>query len=257
MLKKVTSVSLATITQTVAVTVSALHRGDVSPASWLRRARRARIWLRAMIYETPAAIWDHAYDRSPPWEIGHPQQAYVALANSGDIRGSALDVGCGSGELTLFLRKRGYDVLGIDISPNAIASARAKARAINVDETIFRNADAFALRDIGRTFDTVIDGALFHCFKELEQRIRYAQNLASVVRPGGTLFILVIGDREPTDWGGPYRITEGDFLQAFAEGWHVTYVRPARYETNLKRHTESGGAAAWLARIDRMVDKNN
>lgn len=251
MLKKVLSVGLETTRRIVTVTASAFYRGDVSPASWLRRARRLRIWLRAVIYETPAATWDLTYDKSPPWEIGRPQPAYLALADSGDIRGSVLDVGCGTGELVLFLRKRGHDILGIDISPRAIASARAKAHAQNVNDVIFRTADAFALGALGRTFDTVIEGGLFHCFEDPVRRAQYARSLASIVRPGGILFILAISDREPSDWGGPYRIAESDFRKAFGEGWHVAYIRPEKYLSNLDRHTTRGGAEAWLARIDR------
>jgi len=255
MLKKAVSVGLATITKTVTITASAVYRGDVSPSSWLRRARRARVWLRAMIYETPAAVWDLTYENSPPWEIARPQSAYFAIADTGDIRGSVLDVGCGTGELVLFLQKRGHNILGIDISPRAIASAQAKARAQNVEDAIFHIADAFALGALGRTFDTVIDSGLFHTFPDPLWRARYAMSLASIIRPGGALFILAISDREPSDWGGPYRIAKGDFLQAFGKGWHVAYVRPARCETNLDRHATGGGAEAWLARIDRGSDQ--
>lgn len=252
MLRKVVSVGLETITNVVTVTASALYRGDVSPSAWLRRARSARVWLRRRLDATPAAVWDLAYEGLPQWEIGRPQAACLALADSGDIRGSVLDVGCGTGELVLALQRRGYDVLGVDISPIAVALARAKARAQNVEDTIFRIADAFALGALDRTFDTVIDSALFH---NLSDRARYALRLASVVRPGGVLFILAISDREPSDWGGPFRITEVDFHQAFGKGWGVAHIQPARYETNLDRHATGGGAEAWLARIDRVNEE--
>jgi len=41
------------------------------------------------------------YTTPPPWDIGRPQPAFVALAEAGAIRGRVLDVGCGTGELVL------------------------------------------------------------------------------------------------------------------------------------------------------------
>ncbi len=39
--------------------------------------------------------FDAAYAGIPPWDIGRPQQTYVELAQTGNIQGSVLDVGCG------------------------------------------------------------------------------------------------------------------------------------------------------------------
>jgi SAM-dependent methyltransferase len=42
------------------------------------------------------------------------------------IRGRVLDVGCGPGRLCLELQRRGHEVVGIDISPKAVETARAR-----------------------------------------------------------------------------------------------------------------------------------
>jgi hypothetical protein len=36
------------------------------------------------------------YASPPPWDIGRPQPAFLALATAGAIRGRVLDAGCGS-----------------------------------------------------------------------------------------------------------------------------------------------------------------
>lgn len=42
------------------------------------------------------------------------------------VRGRVLDVGCGAGRVSLYLQKKGFDVLGIDVSPLAIRVAKAR-----------------------------------------------------------------------------------------------------------------------------------
>jgi hypothetical protein len=39
-----------------------------------------------------------AYEGQAPWDIGRPQEAFVRLADSGQVHGSVLDVGCGTGD---------------------------------------------------------------------------------------------------------------------------------------------------------------
>ena len=78
---------------------------------------------------TPAARWDSAYEAGsrPPWDIGRPQPAFVRLADGGLLRGRVLDAGCGSGEHALLAAARGADVVGVDVSPRAIARALTQA----------------------------------------------------------------------------------------------------------------------------------
>jgi SAM-dependent methyltransferase len=220
--------------------------------------RRGRAWFRAALLQTPAARWDFVYEKKKKllvWEIDRPQSAFVSLANNGDIRGAVLDVGCGTGDNALFFAERGHTVWGVDISPRAIATAQAKARARGLEDAKFRCTDAFDLAALGRSFDTVVDSGLFHLFVDPNRRVLYAKSLSSVVRPGGTVFVLGFSDREPIDWGGPrHRIAREDFSHAFSEGWKVKYVVPAKWETTVPHHSSRGGGEAWLARIDRAND---
>jgi SAM-dependent methyltransferase len=65
-------------------------------------------------------------------------------------KGRVLDVGCGAGRHSLFLQRKGMDVLGIDVSPLAVRTARARGlkRAAVVPVTR-------VTRRLG-TFDTVL-----------------------------------------------------------------------------------------------------
>ena len=50
------------------------------------------------------STFETAYTGQAPWDIGRPQQAFLAVANR--ITGSILDAGCGTGENALFFATR-------------------------------------------------------------------------------------------------------------------------------------------------------
>jgi cyclopropane fatty-acyl-phospholipid synthase-like methyltransferase len=60
--------------------------------------------------------------------------------------------------------------------------------------------EALALKDLPEVFDAVIDSRLFHVFSD-EDRKRYVEGLASVLKPGGRLFLLCFSDEEPGTQG--------------------------------------------------------
>src|SRR5881628_1922631 len=51
----------------------------------------------------PADLFESAYLGTPPWDIGRSQPAIMRLAETGQITGLVLDIGCGTGENVLYL----------------------------------------------------------------------------------------------------------------------------------------------------------
>jgi SAM-dependent methyltransferase len=189
------------------------------------------------------SFFDTAYGGSPPWDIGRPQRAVVELAESDEIVGSVLDVGCGTGEHALYLAERGHEVLGIDSAERAVELARAKAVERGSDAG-FRVWDALRAHELGRTFDTALDIGLFHTLSD-EERPDYARSLHDALSPRGRAFVLCWSERNP--WGfGPRHVTQMELLGTFEPGWEVR-IEGARFETKL----EGGTIHAWLARLTR------
>ena len=189
--------------------------------------------------------FDAAYAGIPPWDIGRPQQIYVELAQTGNIQGSVLDVGCGTGENALYLAQQGHEVWGIDSAPTAIQKAQAKAFARGITIT-FRVADALQLQELGRTFETVIDSGLFHVFSD-EERPLFVKSVASVLKPGGTYYLLCFSDQESFSGPGPRHVSQAEIYATFREGWRVNDIRATRFETTFQQQ----GVAAWLASMTR------
>jgi cyclopropane fatty-acyl-phospholipid synthase-like methyltransferase len=198
---------------------------------------------------TMANSWDSAYtaDAPAPWDIGRPQATFARLAEAGLLAGRVLDAGCGTGEHSLLAAAHGAEVVGIDLSPTALARARAKAaqRGLTVR---FEVADALDLGQLGLSFDTVIDSGVFHVFDD-EDRRRYVASLATVLRPGGTCYLMCFSDRQPGEFG-PRRVRQEELREAFADGWTIESIESDAFEINPMNSITQ--AQAWLATITRL-----
>ena len=193
--------------------------------------------------------WDGLYaGPPPPWDIGRPQSGFVRLADAGALRGSLLDVGCGTGEHTILAARHGAHARGIDLSSRAIELAARKASERAVDVT-FEVRDARYLDTLGEYFDTVIDSGLFHVFDDAD-RVRYVAAVHATIHPGGHLHLMCFSDRQPGDWG-PRRVTEGELRAAFGIGWRIDSLAPDHFAINPGLGTPI--AEAWLADIVRLA----
>jgi SAM-dependent methyltransferase len=103
----------------------------------------------------------------------------------GGGRGSldALDVGCGTGFLSLELARRGHRVTGIDFAPQMLAEARKKAAAQGV-AVRFEEGDAEQLPFAEGSFDLVMTRHVLWTLPHPEAAI---DEWIRVLRPGGRL----------------------------------------------------------------------
>ncbi|HEV7889153.1 MAG TPA: methyltransferase domain-containing protein [Pyrinomonadaceae bacterium] len=123
--------------------------------------------------------------------------ANVAVALALPAGSRILDVGCGSGWLSEYFARLGYDVTGIDISPDLIEIAKERVASVAYDadhETPLRCR--FLVHDaegspLAEEFDAVVCYDSLHHFEDERAVVR---NLSAMTRYGGALFILE-GDR--------------------------------------------------------------
>jgi SAM-dependent methyltransferase len=122
--------------------------------------------------------------------------------------GRALDLACGSGEFSVWLARRGVDVVGVDISPIAIAQARELAAASGVsDRSRFEVVDL----DTGLPAGPPADVIVCHLFRDPRLYTPIIERLA----PGGLLAIAVLSVVGAAP--GRFRAAPGELTTAFGE----------------------------------------
>ncbi|MFC6976915.1 class I SAM-dependent methyltransferase [Halomicroarcula sp. GCM10025709] len=191
-------------------------------------------------------VYDAAYTGVPNWDIGRPQRPFVALVEAGYVRSPVLDLGCGTGELALFLARQGYDVLGIDLSQLAITQAREKARwrRIPAQFLVLDALGLWRLRDAGLSFRTAVDSAMLHVLGDRE-RDRLVDELSGVVRRGG--YYCVLGDARQVGRSS-YGITPAELRDRFESTgeWELAFA----FETAFERRW--GATPAYFAGLRRL-----
>jgi ubiquinone/menaquinone biosynthesis C-methylase UbiE len=109
-----------------------------------------------------------------------------ALALAGRENLAALDVGCGTGFLSLELAARGHRVTGIDFAPEMLALAKGKAAEAGA-AIRFEEADAEQLPFAAASFDLVMTRHVLWTLPHPEAAIG---EWIRVLRPGGRLAVI-------------------------------------------------------------------
>jgi SAM-dependent methyltransferase len=99
----------------------------------------------------------------------------------------ALDVGCGTGVMSMRLARHGFDVVGVDHSTDMLAIARDKRAPGDVGSRVeFVEGDARALPFPAASFDVLTCQGVLHHLAELPPCIG---EIARVLKPGGAFYL--------------------------------------------------------------------
>lgn len=159
-----------------------------------------------------------------PWD-GHALAHSLCELVEGDgglPAGNALDLGCGTGDNSIYLAQHGWDVTGVDFVAKPLDKARAKAAAAGVAVT-FRQADVTRLTSgsssvpLGTGFDLIVDSGCLHGMSP-DDRDAYVREVTAVASPGGRLHIVAF--LPGASWGVP-GIAEDEIRARFAADWSL------------------------------------
>jgi len=122
--------------------------------------------------------------------LGKLDQAYDRLVSSIQNGEKVLDIGCGTGTLTLKAAQKGVRVKGMDINPQMLKQAQKKAGAMHLEkQTEFEEKGVSELdEEESDSYDAVMCGL---CFSELsDDEILYAlRQIKRILKPKGLLLI--------------------------------------------------------------------
>jgi SAM-dependent methyltransferase len=180
----------------------------------------------------PSAIYVDGYysgETSFGIDIRHPRfQAYLGEVNTQRARlleqtvgrpGSALDVGCGVGDLLMALRERGWRVTGIEPIPEAAQSARERGLDVRTG----------TLEELGDSPGAWDVASAVHLLEHLPDALGFLRTLARQVRPGGHVLI------ESPNWASRLRRTHGPRWTHLRPLEHVVHWTPETLGATLRR----------------------
>ena len=146
------------------------------------------------LHDAPGYAED--YDRNcgiiaHPWERRIFERDVAQICSIlGDPKGkSVLDVGCGTGSLTLLFMERGLSAVGLDLSPAMVDRLRAKAAERGLSDRL--HAEVSTAEDYfgscARSFDAIVFSAILH---HLPDYLRVLRLAAEHTNPGGVVYVI-------------------------------------------------------------------
>jgi SAM-dependent methyltransferase len=130
-----------------------------------------------------AEFWETRYrDHVTPWDAGKVPASLRHYVPNFQPAARVLIPGCGFAHEATFLADQGFDVLAIDFSPAAIATAQKTSPRL---ANLVRLADFFKY-DFGKPFDVIYERA-FLCALPRTMWNDYAKRSAQLLKPGGII----------------------------------------------------------------------
>ncbi len=155
-----------------------------------------------------------------PWD-GHPLPAWLRaqIEEPGGLTpGRALDIGCGTGDTSIYLARHGWTVTGVDFVKQALDRATTKTAAAGV-RVRYEQADVTQLSasGIGEGFDLIVDNGCLHGLNA-SQRDACVREVSAAAAPGARLLIMAFAEGRRR---GPRGIGRAEVERRFASLWEL------------------------------------
>jgi SAM-dependent methyltransferase len=180
----------------------------------------------------PLSFFNSVYKDVPPWDIGAPQPAMAALLAKYPPTNPVLDVGCGSGDLAIYLAQLGHQVVGIDFVASAIIEARSKADSLPPETARlldFRVGDALKPSLLQKKFGAVVDSGFYHLFNS-DQCDQFVNEIASTLLANGHYYLHEFAIEFPVP-NVPRQITADELQARFTadKGWRINEIQSVEF----------------------------
>jgi SAM-dependent methyltransferase len=140
-----------------------------------------------------------------------------------------IEFGCGVGWLATFLAQRGYEVWGVDISPDAIAAAREALSARGLANLHFAVGD-YEEPPPRCDFDyAIFYGALHHA----EDEYRAVQQAYAALHPGG---VMIAFETDTGHAGLPASVRAVEEFGVHEKDMSCTYIAELGHRAGFTRH---------------------
>jgi ubiquinone/menaquinone biosynthesis C-methylase UbiE len=178
-----------------------------------------------VVYQENISFWEKAWNMCKVPYTQLPDLYYIPRITDELNKNGAkkvLDLGCGSGWLAVYLARQGFEVVGVDVSAQAINLANTWASQEDL-KISFDVADASQLQYQAGSFDAVVANSIFEHFP-IKQAQQLTDKVNTMLKDGG----IFIGCFDKVG-GGP-----GEYY-TLEDGTHV-YTDKARKGMMLRRY---------------------
>lgn len=202
------------------------------------------------------SYWEKEYENTATqFDIERPDRWIEELEQQSKIKGNILDSGCGPGRTALYLAKRGYHVIGVDISNNAIERAKEKANSENLKNIVFQQADVTLFSDYHHYFDTIIDIGCFHSLPQATDQRNYSKMLAQSCRKNARIYLRAFSDRNLENKKHPKGVpaisrTEIENTFSLSYGWFIKQLEEKEIQLLVANGQHKKGYC-WFAEIQK------
>lgn len=155
-----------------------------------RRYPRKEISRMISIYDEYSKMHDIIYS-NPYISFMRSIERLIIGTYVRESSGIVLDIGCGTGIYAIYLAKRGFNVVCIDLSRKMLETAREKARRLHLENKIvFIQADGAWLPFNEKIFDHVL--AIFGAFNHTRYYRRGMRTVSKILKKNGYFIFSVL-----------------------------------------------------------------
>jgi SAM-dependent methyltransferase len=143
--------------------------------------------------------------------------------------GKFLDLGTGPATQAIWLAKRGFKVIGSNISEAAINRARkiyANEKSVN-----FIVDDILNSKFNDNEFSYIFDRGCFHVLSPADRQ-KYISKIKRILKHDGMLFLKCFSDKEPMQ-EGPYKFSQNEIRDLFSESFRIDSIKETVYQGTL------------------------